>query len=125
MELAPRPLAFAPDQISGMSERLLTSHHANNYSGAVKRLNAIRTQLAALDFAAAPGFQVHGLKREALVATNSMLLRELYFASLEAARPWCRRWRSRSTPTSAASSAGVRSLSRWARRWPVGPAGCC
>jgi Fe-Mn family superoxide dismutase len=82
MELAPRPLAFFPDQISGMSERLLLSHHANNYTGAVKRLNAIRSQLAALDFSAAPGFQMNGLKREELVATNSMLLHELYFASL-------------------------------------------
>ena len=82
MELAPRPLGFSPGQISGMSERLLSSHHANNYTGAVKRLNAIRSQLAALDFAAAPGFQLNGLKREELVATNSMLLHELYFASL-------------------------------------------
>ena len=82
MELAPRPLALPLGQISGMSERLLLSHHANNYTGAVKRLNAIRCQLAALDFSAAPGFQVNGLKREELVATNSMLLHELYFASL-------------------------------------------
>jgi Fe-Mn family superoxide dismutase len=82
MELAPRPLALPLGQISGMSERLLLSHHANNYTGAVKRLNAIRSQLAALDFSAAPGFQVNGLKREELVATNSMLLHELYFASL-------------------------------------------
>ena len=82
MDLMPRPLAFPPGQLNGLSERLLTSHHANNYSGAVKRLNAIRAQLAALDFASAPGFQLNGLKREELVATNSMLLHELYFASL-------------------------------------------
>jgi len=82
MELAPRPLAFPADRLDGLSERLLASHHANNYSGAVKRLNAIRAQLADVDFAAAPGFQVNGLKREELVATNSMLLHELYFASL-------------------------------------------
>ena len=82
MELQPRPLAFAAGQLNGLSERLLASHHANNYSGAVKRLNAIRSQLAALDFASAPGFQLNGLKREELVATNSMLLHELYFASL-------------------------------------------
>jgi Fe-Mn family superoxide dismutase len=48
----------------------------------VKRLNAIRAQLATLDFAGAPGFQLNGLKREELVAANSMLLHELYFASL-------------------------------------------
>ena len=82
MELVPRPLTFPAGQLNGMSERLLASHHANNYSGAVKRLNAIRSQLAALDFAGAPGFQLNGLKREELIATNSMLLHELYFASL-------------------------------------------
>ncbi len=82
MDLVPRPLAFPPGQLNGLSERLITSHHANNYSGAVKRLNAIRAQLSALDFASAPGFQLNGLKREELVATNSMLLHELYFASL-------------------------------------------
>ena len=82
MELAPRPLAFPAGQPNGLSERLLASHHSNNYSGAVKRLNAIRAQLAALDFSGAPGFQVNGLKREELIATNSMLLHELYFASL-------------------------------------------
>ena len=42
MDLTPRPLAFAAGQLNGLSERLIASHHANNYSGAVKRLNAIR-----------------------------------------------------------------------------------
>jgi len=82
MDLVPRPLAFAPGQLRGLSDRLLGSHHANNYAGAVKRLNAIRAQLQALDFAHAAGFQLNGLKREELVATNSMLLHELYFGSL-------------------------------------------
>jgi superoxide dismutase, Fe-Mn family len=82
MNFAPRPLPFPAAGLDGLSERLLVSHHANNYSGAVKRLNAIHAQLQALDFASAPGFQVNGLKREELVATNSMLLHELYFGSL-------------------------------------------
>ena len=71
-----------PGELDGLSERLVASHHANNYIGAVKRLNAIRARLAALDFASAPGFQLNGLKREELIATNSMLLHELYFGSL-------------------------------------------
>jgi len=75
-------LPFAPAALHGLSETLLRSHHQNNYGGAVKRLNAIQHQLAALDFAAAPAFQLNGLKREELVATNSMLLHELYFGSL-------------------------------------------
>jgi len=82
MDFAPRPLAFWSAELKGLSEQLLASHHANNYTGAVKRLNAIRAQLQALDFTSAPGFQVNGLKREELVATNSMLLHELYFGSL-------------------------------------------
>jgi superoxide dismutase, Fe-Mn family len=39
-------------------------------------------QLAELDFVTAPVFVVNGLKREELVATNSMILHELFFASL-------------------------------------------
>ena len=75
-------LPFDPAALRDLSDKLLRSHHQNNYGGAVKRLNAIRAQLLALDFATAPGFQVNGLKREELIATNSMLLHELYFASL-------------------------------------------
>ena len=82
MHVTPRPLAFDPGRLHGLSERLIASHHANNYIGAVKRLAAIRAQLSAVEFGSAPGFQLNGLKREELVATNSMLLHELYFASL-------------------------------------------
>ena len=75
-------LPFDPATLPGLSEKLLRSHHQNNYSGAVKRLNAIRGELAGLPVATAPGYQLNGLKREELVATNSMLLHELYFDSL-------------------------------------------
>lgn len=75
-------LPFDPAALRGLSERLLRSHHQNNYAGAVKRLGVIRQQLAALDWSAAPGFAVSGLKREELIAANSMLLHELYFACL-------------------------------------------
>ena len=62
--------------------RLIVSHYENNYGGAVNRLNAITAQLAELDFATAPGFVINGLKREELIASNSMILHELFFASL-------------------------------------------
>jgi superoxide dismutase, Fe-Mn family len=75
-------LPFDPAALNSLSPALITSHHQNNYGGAVKRLNAIRKDLAAMPFATAPGFQLNGLKREELIATNSMLLHELYFASL-------------------------------------------
>jgi superoxide dismutase, Fe-Mn family len=49
-----------------LSEKLIMSHYENNYSGAVKRLNAITVQLESLDFATAPVFVINGLKREEL-----------------------------------------------------------
>lgn len=74
-----RRLPFDAAHIDGLSAQMLTSHHDNNYAGAVRRLGAIQSQLAELDFAAAPGFQVNGLKREELIAINSMILHEIYF----------------------------------------------
>jgi superoxide dismutase, Fe-Mn family len=82
MDARIQDLPFNPAAVPGLSEKLLRSHHQNNYGGAVKRLNALRTELAATPFATAPGFMLNGLKREELIATNSMLLHELYFASL-------------------------------------------
>ncbi len=77
-----RPLSCDPKKLKGLSERLIVSHWENNYGGAVKRLNAITAQLADLDFATAPVFVINGLKREELIATNSMILHELYFDGL-------------------------------------------
>lgn len=71
-----------PWTLSGLSLPLLESHYENNYGGALRRLNAITAQLESLDYAAAPGYVINGLKREELVALNSTLLHELYFASL-------------------------------------------
>jgi Fe-Mn family superoxide dismutase len=81
-EYAIKKLPFDPGKIKGLSEKLLVSHYENNYSGAVKRLNAITAQLADLDMASAPVFVVNGLKREELIATNSMIIHELYFDGL-------------------------------------------
>ena len=77
-----KPLSLDPKAIKGISEKVLVSHYENNYVGAVKRLNAIGAQLADLDFAKAPNFVVNGLKREELIAANSMILHEIYFDSL-------------------------------------------
>jgi superoxide dismutase, Fe-Mn family len=82
MTYAMKPLACEPTRIKGMSERLIVSHYENNYGGAVNRLNAITAQLADLDFATAPVFLINGLKREELVAANSMILHEIFFTSL-------------------------------------------
>jgi len=77
-----RPISFKPPRLSGLSARLIASHYENNYGGAVRRLNAIRGELSALDPASAPGFRLNGLKREELIATNSMILHEAYFEAL-------------------------------------------
>jgi Fe-Mn family superoxide dismutase len=79
-----KPLPFDPKSIKGLSEKILISHHDNNYAGAVRRLNTISTQFAALDVATAPVFTINGLKREELIAMNSMILHELYFDGLGA-----------------------------------------
>jgi Fe-Mn family superoxide dismutase len=77
-----KAMPFDPKSITGISEKVLVSHYQNNYVGAVKRLNAIGTQLAELDFAKAPNFVINGLKREELIASNSMILHEIYFDGL-------------------------------------------
>ncbi len=82
MPFLARPISFKPPRLKGLSPKLIASHYENNYGGAVRRLNAIRGELSALDPATAPGFRLNGLKREELIATNSMLLHEAYFESL-------------------------------------------
>ena len=82
MAYAMKPLGCDPQHVKGMSEKLIVSHYENNYGGAVKRLNLIAEQVAGLDFNSAPGFVVNGLKREELIASNSMILHEPFFDGL-------------------------------------------
>ena len=76
-----RPLPFDPAKLKGLSERLLRSHHENNYGGAVKNLNKTEEELARVT-KDAPAFVVGGLKERELTFNNSMVLHELYFANL-------------------------------------------
>src|SRR6188474_3885505 len=76
------PIPCRPWVLNGLSLKLIESHYENNYGGALRRLNAITEQLESLDFAKTPGHVINGLKREELVALNSTLLHELYFASM-------------------------------------------
>ena len=77
-----RPFLLKPQWMNGLSERLLVSHYENNYGGALRRLNAIKARLAALDWARTPVFEINGLKREELIAASSVILHEIYFDSL-------------------------------------------
>jgi superoxide dismutase, Fe-Mn family len=79
-----KPLGCDPTRLTGLSEKLIVSHYENNYGGAVKRLSQIQEYLGNVDFAKAPGFVINGLKREELIAMNSMILHEIYFAGLGA-----------------------------------------
>src|SRR5262245_25500792 len=76
-----KPLPFEAGKLKGLSEKLMTSHYQNNYGGAVKRLNQIQQQIGGLPKDAAP-YQMGSLKREELIATNSMILHEFYFGNL-------------------------------------------
>jgi Fe-Mn family superoxide dismutase len=107
MDVIIRSLPFDPAHSPGLSEQLLRSHHENNYSGAVKRLNAIRAELERLAFGTAPGFHLNGLKREELIATNSMLLHELYFGCLGGAG------QALQPPMALALSGSFGSVERW------------
>ena len=76
------PIHCRPWLLNGFSLKLIESHYENNYGGALRRLNAIAEKLETLDFAKTPPYVVNGLKRDELIALNSTLLHELYFASL-------------------------------------------
>jgi len=75
------PLPFDAKKLKGLSERLLTSHHDNNYAGAVNNLNKVEDELARLP-TDAPAYLVGGLRERELVFGNSTTLHELYFANL-------------------------------------------
>ena len=75
------PLPFAPGSLNGLSERLITSHHENNYGGAVKNLNRVEQELAQLT-ADTPPFVVSALRERELTFRNSKSLHEAYFGNL-------------------------------------------
>src|SRR3954466_4149689 len=83
------PIHCRPWTLNALSFKLIESHYENNYGGALRRLNAITEKLESLDFEKTPNYVLNGLKREELVALNSTLLHELYFASMggEGGRP--------------------------------------
>lgn len=77
----PQPLPFNPAKLNGLSEKLLISHHDNNYAGAVKNLNRLEQELANVS-KDTPAFVVGGLRQNELTFRNSMTLHEAYFGNL-------------------------------------------
>ena len=79
----PKSLPFDPAKLRGISEKLIRSHHENNYTGAVKALNAVEQRLdAMMKDKDLPAYVYGDLKREELVRTGSVVLHEYYFANL-------------------------------------------
>ena len=79
----PKPLPFDPAKLKGLSEKLIRSHHENNYTGAVRALNVVEQRLAAmLNDKDLPAYIYGDLKREELVRTGSVVLHEIYFGNL-------------------------------------------
>jgi len=77
----PVPLPFNAAKLPGLSEKLLSSHHDNNYAGAVKNLNAVELELDKVT-KDTPGFEVAGLRERELTYANSAYLHERYFENL-------------------------------------------
>jgi superoxide dismutase, Fe-Mn family len=79
----PKPLPFKPSKLKGLSEKLITSHWENNYSGAIKALNQVEGKLAALakDKDTSPGMFT-AAKREQELRLGSIILHEKYFGNL-------------------------------------------
>jgi Fe-Mn family superoxide dismutase len=77
----PVPLPFSAGKLTGISEKMIVSHHDNNYTAAIKNLNKVEEQLAAVN-KDTPGSLVAGLKERELTFTNSMILHEQYFGNL-------------------------------------------
>ena len=77
----PLALPFDPKKLRGLSERLMVSHHDNNYVAAVKGLNRVEEELSRATKDTAP-FLIAGLKERELTFTNSLILHEHYFGNL-------------------------------------------
>ncbi len=75
------PLPFQPAGLNGISEKMIVSHHDNNYAGAVKNLNKVELELAQIT-PDTPPFVVAGLRQSELTFRNSKTLHEAYFANL-------------------------------------------
>jgi len=79
----PKPLPFDAAKLTGISEKLIRSHHENNYAGAVKGLNAVESALRTIGSEKDLPPSIYGnLKREELIRTGSVVLHEQYFGNL-------------------------------------------
>ena len=100
-------LPFDPTKLRGLSERLLVSHHDNNYAGAVKNLNKVEEQLATRQRRTRRGSWSPASRSASSPSRNSVILHEHYFGEPRRRRQARRRHReARSRTPSARSRAG-------------------
>lgn len=76
-----KALPFDAKKLKGISEKMIVSHHDNNYVAAVNGINKVRDQLGQTNKDTA-GFLVGGLKQSELQYSNSIILHEHYFGNL-------------------------------------------
>ncbi|HEX5058868.1 MAG TPA: twin-arginine translocation signal domain-containing protein, partial [Kofleriaceae bacterium] len=76
-----KPLPFDAAKLKGLSAAMLTSHHDNNYAGAVKNLNKVELDIEKIN-KDTPGYLVSSLRERELTFTNSKILHEHYFGNL-------------------------------------------
>ncbi len=98
-------LPFKAGALRGISERLIVSHHDNNYSAAVRNLNRVEQELARLA-TDAPPFMTAALRQSELGFRNSKTLHEAYFGNLGGDGR-------RSGPIDAALTGAFGSAARW------------
>jgi Fe-Mn family superoxide dismutase len=77
-----KPLPFNPSKLKGLSEKLLVSHHDNNYGGALKNLIKTEEELGRVNERNTPPLVIYGLRERELTFRNSVMLHEAYFANL-------------------------------------------
>jgi Fe-Mn family superoxide dismutase len=75
------PLPFKAGSLHGLSEKLITSHHDNNYAAAVKNLNRVEQELSHAN-KDTPPWLVAATRDKELTFRNSKTLHEAYFANL-------------------------------------------
>ena len=78
-----KPLGCDPQRIKGMSEKLIYRQPLREQLRRCGQASQPSYRAACgLDFNTAPNFLINGLKREELIASNSMILHELFFDGL-------------------------------------------
>ena len=105
------PLPFKASSLNGLSERMITSHHENNYAGAVRNLNRVEQELSRIT-ADTPPFVVAALRDRELTFRNSKTLHEAYFGNLGGDGK-------RSSKSEAAIAAAYGTISRWEEHFRV------